>query len=663
MAIPKNMVPKNQQLTQQLKSISKELLFVLFLLALVLVLKPTTASAATLNVATGNGATNLGDSLCQIEEAINSINAQQNEGDCIATGTYGTDDTINLPNGTIDGSMMIGSGSGSGIEPVVINKSVKILGQGKDNSVIRNVGLGLAGSDTSHILKDFALKGEVNIWSSQSESLTIDSLEVDFEGGEGYFGVSNPHNLTIKNSYIHNINNSETPAMLTVSVDNTEDWNDNQATVIITDSTFSDSNSNSGIYMGMGGSSVATLNAAIKNNTFSNMESNNSSMIAGLVVVAGGSSNTLNYTTINNTFKDITGQLNGSGNPTAMAIAEASFENGKINHTAQNDVYSSGNGTAVNYYQYLGESSVESDLTTTSLGGNLSSDNSFGSRLNHATDQNNVTTLASFLGMLSDNGGPVPTIALLANSPAIDSGTNVSGMTTDARGVTRPQGASFDSGAYELAVAEEPNNGNNGGGNSGSSNTTTTTNPSLKSPASSISQFSNKPITITTPTGTTITDSNTVTESSLGAQDGNNQYPLGLVNFTFNTSQTDNQVTLTFITDLKPNQVKPRKYNPDTKAYTDLTNYTLTETTVDGKHALVLTYTITDNGDLDTNKTTGIISDPVGLAMSNSTYDQLANTGQESLIAGLVAGLTMIAGSIALITTRLKDKVRYSFKR
>ena len=138
---------------------------------------------------------------------------------------------------------------------------------------------------------------------------------------------------------------------------------------------------------------------------------------------------------------------------------------------------------------------------------------------------------------------------------------------------------------------------------------------------------------------------------------------LGLVNFTFNTSQTDNQVTLTFITDLKPNQVKPRKYNPDSKAYTDLTNYTLTETTVDGKHALVLTYTITDNGDLDTNKTTGIISDPVGLAMSNSTYDQLANTGQESLVAGLVAGLTMIAGSIALITTRLKDKVKYSFKR
>ncbi|MCZ2443163.1 MAG: hypothetical protein LC101_05245, partial [Flavobacteriales bacterium] len=124
-----------------------------------------------------------------------------------------------------------------------------------------------------------------------------------------------------------------------------------------------------------------------------------------------------------------------------------------------------------------------------------------------------------------------------------------------------------------------------------------------------------------------------------------NQYPLGLVNFTFNTTQTDNLVTLTFITDLKPNQVKPRKYNPDTKAYTDITNYTLTETTINGQHALVLTYTITDNGDLDTNKTTGVISDPVGLAMTNSSYDQLATGKMLSLIAA--TGIVMVIAGVA----------------
>lgn len=652
------MVPKNQQLTQQLKSISKELLFVLFMLALVLVLKPTTANAATLNVATGNGATNLGDSLCQIEEAITNINDQtRTVADCVETGTYGTDDTINLPNGTIDGSMMIGSGSGSGIEPVVINKSVKILGQGRDSSTIRDLRLEFPGSGASFSLKDFAIKGEATLYSEGSESLTIDSLEVDFEGNAGYFFVDNPHNLTINNSYFHNqFTGFDDPiAMLNVGGGD-NDWEDNQNHINITNSTFSDS---SGGIM-LSGSGLTSVAANLKNNTFSNMTHNGSGFAAAIVVYNGLSDATINYTTTNNTFNDITGPLDGSGDPTAMAIYERSENNGKINHTAQNDVYAVGNGTAVNYYSELRGSSIASDITTTSLGGNISSDNSFGSRLNHATDQNNITTLASFLGMLSDNGGPVPTISLLANSPAIDSGTNVSGMTTDARGVTRPQGASFDSGAYELeqSTPEEP-----GGSESGSAqNTTTVVNPGLKSPASSVSQFSNKPITITTPTGTTITDSNTVTESSLANQDGNNQYPLGLVNFTFNTSQTDNQVSLTFITDLKPNQVKPRKYNPDTKAYTDLTNYTLTETTVDGKHALVLTYTITDNGDLDTNKTTGIISDPVGLAMSNSTYDQLANTGQNSLVAIAMGGIMVLASTATLLITKLKKKTKYLFR-
>ena len=142
----------------------------------------------------------------------------------------------------------------------------------------------------------------------------------------------------------------------------------------------------------------------------------------------------------------------------------------------------------------------------------------------------------------------------------------------------------------------------------------------------------------------------------MDAQDNDHQYPLGLVNFNFTTNQTDNQVTLTFITDLKPNQVKPRKYNPNTKAYTDIKDYTLTESTVDGKHALVLTYTITDNGDLDLDKTTGVISDPVGLAMTNDTYGKLANTGQNILLTAL-AGTTITLTAIAtLYINKLRAK-------
>jgi predicted outer membrane repeat protein len=53
------------------------------------------------------------------------------------------------------------------------------------------------------------------------------------------------------------------------------------------------------------------------------------------------------------------------------------------------------------------------------------------------------------LGTLANNGGPTQTQALLAGSPAIDAGTGVGAPAVDQRGVSRPQGAGYDIGAYE----------------------------------------------------------------------------------------------------------------------------------------------------------------------------------------------------------------------
>ena len=55
----------------------------------------------------------------------------------------------------------------------------------------------------------------------------------------------------------------------------------------------------------------------------------------------------------------------------------------------------------------------------------------------------------ALLGPLADNGGPTQTHALLAGSPAVDMVD--AGPPVDQRGVTRPQGLRFDSGAFELA--------------------------------------------------------------------------------------------------------------------------------------------------------------------------------------------------------------------
>jgi uncharacterized repeat protein (TIGR01451 family) len=53
------------------------------------------------------------------------------------------------------------------------------------------------------------------------------------------------------------------------------------------------------------------------------------------------------------------------------------------------------------------------------------------------------------LAVLASNGGPTETMALLAGSPALNSGVTCPPPTTDQRGITRPQGAACDSGAFE----------------------------------------------------------------------------------------------------------------------------------------------------------------------------------------------------------------------
>ncbi|MCC6298767.1 MAG: hypothetical protein IT314_05685, partial [Anaerolineales bacterium] len=55
------------------------------------------------------------------------------------------------------------------------------------------------------------------------------------------------------------------------------------------------------------------------------------------------------------------------------------------------------------------------------------------------------------LAPLADNGGPTQTHALLAGSSAIDTGNAGACPSTDQRGVTRPQGAVCDIGAYEYS--------------------------------------------------------------------------------------------------------------------------------------------------------------------------------------------------------------------
>lgn len=66
---------------------------------------------------------------------------------------------------------------------------------------------------------------------------------------------------------------------------------------------------------------------------------------------------------------------------------------------------------------------------------------------------NSIFGVSAQLEPLKDNGGPSPTHALLANSPAIDAGNDATCEVTDQRGVTRPQWQHCDMGAYERTTS------------------------------------------------------------------------------------------------------------------------------------------------------------------------------------------------------------------
>lgn len=155
----------------------------------------------------------------------------------------------------------------------------------------------------------------------------------------------------------------------------------------------------------------------------------------------------------------------------------------------------------------------------------------------------------------------------------------------------------------------------------------------------------NQPVYLQTPYTTNITCSNVLAEASASVQDESYDYPLGLTEFCFDTDQENNEVSLTFVTDLKPEDVVARKYNSETNTYFDIQNAVITETTHEGQPALRLTYTITDNGDLDLDPEEGKIKDPVGLGVIPGATADTSTNGTGSTGAGSASGGLASTGS------------------
>ena len=186
------------------------------------------------------------------------------------------------------------------------------------------------------------------------------------------------------------------------------------ATVTVTNSTFSGNSASfgGGIFNDGENSGGATL--IVTNSTFSG---NSAGASGGGIFNDGRNSGHATLTVKNSTFNG-----NSEGNTTQGggihndSIATVTIGSTILAGSVGKNIFNAGQGS-----------------TVTSLGYNLSNDDSGNFFLNHTGDQNSTDPMLDPNG-LQDNGGPTLTIALRSGSSAIDKGKNFSGSTTDQRG-------------------------------------------------------------------------------------------------------------------------------------------------------------------------------------------------------------------------------------
>ncbi|MBP6880375.1 LPXTG cell wall anchor domain-containing protein [Candidatus Saccharibacteria bacterium] len=432
------------------------------------------AHAASFNVAVGNDETTTNSS-CSLSEAIQNINDQAaTSSDCPAGD--GVNDTINLPAGTIT---LVA-------DLPVLTKTATFKGAGAGQSIIDGDGqyqtIQITATASEMLtVSDFTVTGFRGFGIGvQDANLDADRIEIDGLNATSVgaslalsgFGVENGvdgvmTSISINNSYVHRFNSSaagiglpgilvytNNKAILNLSVSNT--------TVSDIENTDSEATASGIMVMGgiIAGGSPSTLNANFENVTISNIRTSSIAIGLGLISYTGAEDSTTTAKINNSTITDIAGgessQASGFGSTSLVVAGGGVSGTANVSLETDNlllaDIKSLGVPNACEgFFDYTplfgGSGGFNGSLT--SGGGNLSDDTTCSTYFNHVKDQNNLTALGSTLGPLQNNGGYVPTMALMSGSPAIDSGVTIAGLTQDARGSVRPQGLAYDSGAYE----------------------------------------------------------------------------------------------------------------------------------------------------------------------------------------------------------------------
>lgn len=439
------------------------------------------AHAATLNVSGG----------CTLPIAINSVNAGANQSGCTATGSYGTSDTITIPAGTITLTADLPTISedvmiqGAGMSQTTINgdngqyEALDINASQASVSGIKLTayeGCAIAFTETNAVLDDVEIDGANSTKRNPGNSF----CGVEVLAGSGTFTFDSD------NLYIHNINAAGRVYIEGILVNPSGGSTIN---VELQNTTFSDihalSGGVNGIFMGAGflQTGGGNITANIVNTTVDDVTS--TAITAPFANIAFADGGDANVTTVVNNIT-ITGTRGAPGSGFLSGLNTAAFyaigvgagasDNGTVNVSIGNSLMADNllDTTPSNCFagdltpNYGGSGTVVTNIT--SLGHNIADDNSCG--FTQTGDKHDIGNIISTLGALGDNGGAVPTRALLAGSPAISAGGAVLGVTTDARGVARPDDCpSVGAFQFEGAVCGASTPSTPGSGDAGAPNT------------------------------------------------------------------------------------------------------------------------------------------------------------------------------------------------
>ena len=411
-----------------------------------------TAEAATLNVVTGADAIDNLNDQCQLSEAIQNINDQfQTNDDCLAGD--GNNDTIYLPVGTvtlsgdlptIEQSVIV---QGQGIGETVVDGDGQYTVFGSEGDSITDISIydltisnyneaAIGLSNSNVVLSGLEITGITGVLSQQYGIILLNktnglSLNADISDVR-------IHDLEIDaNSIAHiiAISNSASNSGYNVSIENVTIANINNA-----------SGSINTVILGNGffGNSTGYFESTIRNLTINNISGAGSvnGVAGGSIMIEGTGESVAVYDIANTTITGISSQSSMYGSGSSLALSTAAV-NAAASATAtlqiRNSLFANNLALgapagcqAVDVGVFFGDSQGESLTSIISDGGNISDDNAC-IDFTDPTDQNNVDPADLMLGTLGDYGGPIPTIPLLPGSIAIDSGTTVAGLTTDAR--------------------------------------------------------------------------------------------------------------------------------------------------------------------------------------------------------------------------------------